>query len=281
MLQLVEQGEAWRMPQYGLEHGAAAAVIAAVLVASVILVRRCEDVHAAERWLRRCGWVLLTVSVAWTLWGLLPMNFLLHESLPFHFSDAIRLLTAISLIARPGWAVAVLYYWGFTLNLQSVLTPDLNYRQVEHLEYLMYWLLHGAALIVPAVLVWGLGYRPTWRGYALTLAATGLWGGVAMVVNSRLGTTYSYVSGGPEGSSLLDVLGPWPLYLVSVAGLMVLGWGLMTWPWETPRQRENTARADRFGFTRRIQARSGGETPTTGPHRAPAQHSSGSAEPAA
>ena len=109
MLRLVEQEEAWRMPQYGLVHGAAAAVIATVLVASVLLVRRYEDAHTAERWLRRCGWVLLTVSVAWTLWGLLPMNFLLHESLPFHFSDAIRLLTAITLIARPAWAVAVLY----------------------------------------------------------------------------------------------------------------------------------------------------------------------------
>lgn len=239
------------MPQYGAEHGSALLVIVLVSVLCILLARRSQDTAAVERAARTCGWALLVVSTVWTVWALLPMSWILQESLPFHFSDASRFLAAIALITRSGWSIAILYYWGLTLNLQSILTPDLNYLYFEALEYLMYWLLHGAVLIAPIVLVWGLGYRPTWRGYAAALAATGLWAGNAYVVNVLTGANYSYVSGGPKGSSLLDVLGEWPIYLLSVAGLMIVVWGLMTWPWERRRTTNPTSRADRFGLVHR------------------------------
>ena len=39
--------------------------------------------------------------------------------------------------------------------------------------------------------------------------------------------------------TLLDVLGPWPMYIFTAAALILIVWALMTWPWErgqaTPR----------------------------------------------
>lgn len=244
-------GGVGRMPQYGIEHVTVLVVIVVVAVVCTVLARRARDGDRINRVLSISGWVMLAVTVVWTIWGLLPTNWDIHQSLPFHFSDAARYLTAIALITRSGWAIAILYYWGLTLNLQSVLTPDLNYLQFPVLEFAMYWILHAAVLIAPIVLTWGFGYRPTWRGYAFTFGATVEWAAVAFVVNLMTGSNYSYVSGGPAGASLLDVLGPWPLYLLSVAGLMIVVWGLMTWPWETKRSRAGTHIADRFGFVRR------------------------------
>ena len=239
------------MPQYGVEHVAVLVIIVVVAVVCVLVARRTRDDDNTIRVLSISGWVLLVVSAVWTVWGLLPANWDLHQSLPFHFSDALRFLAAIALITRAGWAIAILYYWGLTLNLQSVLTPDLNYLQFPVLEFAMYWSLHAAVLIAPIVLTWGLGYRPTWRGYAVTFGATVLWSAIAFGVNLVTESNYSYVSGGPAGASLLDVLGPWPLYLLSVAGLMIVVWGLMTWPWETKRSRAATHVADRFALVRR------------------------------
>jgi hypothetical protein len=37
-------------------------------------------------------------------------------------------------------------------------------------------------------------------------------------------------------ASLLDVLGPWPVYLLTAATLILIVWAMMTWPWERIRR---------------------------------------------
>ena len=146
------------------------------------------------------------LSTAWLAWGWLPQNWVLEESLPLHLSDVLRVVVAIALIWRPQWALAVIYYWGLTLNLQSIITADLNYYDYPTLEFIMYWLLHITVLVAPLVFIFGLGYRPTWRGYGLTLAITVGWAAVTFIVNTILDTNYGYLNGAPDGS-ILDALG--------------------------------------------------------------------------
>lgn len=100
-----------RMQSYGTEHIAMLALTLVLAVALPILVRRARDQRAVERLLRRSGWALLALTLLWLAWGMLPMNWDVNQSLPFHFSDALRLTTAIALITRSGWAVAVSYFW--------------------------------------------------------------------------------------------------------------------------------------------------------------------------
>ncbi|MGH3524247.1 MAG: TIGR02206 family membrane protein, partial [Mycobacterium sp.] len=54
---------------------------------------------------------------------------------------------------------------------------------------------------------------------------------------SIAGTDYGFLNGKPATTSLLDVLGPWPVYLLTAATLILIVWALMTWPWVRPRQR--------------------------------------------
>ena len=90
---------------------------------------------AERRIVRTCGWAFLVLSTAWLAWGWLPQNWVLEESLPLHLSDVLRVVVAIALIWRPQWALAVIYYWGLTLNLQSIITADLNYYDYPTLEF--------------------------------------------------------------------------------------------------------------------------------------------------
>lgn len=48
------------------------------------------------------------------------------------------------------------YYWGLSLNLMAVLTPDLTYTVNPVVEFTLFWFSHGAALTTFAVLavVW-------------------------------------------------------------------------------------------------------------------------------
>ena len=226
-----------RMTPYGVEHIAVLIVTILTAVGLVWWIRRLRRAGTEDGFLRAAGWLMLTTTIAWMVWGMLPGNWNIDQSLPFHYSDALRMITAIALLTRANWAIAICYYWGLTLNLQSVITPDLNYFDYPVLEFFAYWFLHMVALLVPIIFVWGLGYRPGWRGYGLTYAATVAWAGIALLVNVLTGANYGYLSRGPEGPSILDLLGPWPSYVLWEAVIIAVVWALMTWPWQTRRAR--------------------------------------------
>lgn len=243
-----------RMPAYGTAHLAVLAVIAVVCVVAVVLGRRTRGSLAEQRLTAATGWVVLAVFVAWTAWGLLPANWDVEQSLPFHYSDAIRVATGIALVTRRAWAIALSFYWGLTLNLQSILTPDLVYQTNPPLEFAAYWFLHGVALAAPVLLVWGLGYRPTWRGYVFAFAATLGWAVVAMTVNAITGANYGYLAHAPAGASILDLLGGWPVYLVWEAVLVAAVWALMTWACVLSSRRRGAADVGASGLVARTGA---------------------------
>jgi len=55
--------------------------------------------------------------------------------------------------------------------------------------------------------------------------------------NLAVGTNYGFLNRKP-GTSILDLLGPWPLYVVVEIALVCGVWALMTWPWERSRLTE-------------------------------------------
>ena len=244
-----------RMPPYGPEHLSILVLTMVASIAVVLVGRRIRGTAFEDRILRTGGWVMLIVTIAWTVWGMLPGNWNIDQSLPFHYSDALRLITAVALITGAGWAIAICYYWGLTLNLQSIITPDLNYFDYPVLEFFVYWFLHIVAFIVPILFVWGLGYRPTWRGYGVTYAATVLWAGITVLANAITGANYGYLSRGPDGPSILDLLGLWPIYIFWEAVIIAVVWALMTWPWQN-RTASSLPTVDRWGTVRRSPLKS-------------------------
>lgn len=251
------------MPQYGAAHLTMLTVIAAAAVLAVPLGRALRVRAAADTVLRAGGWLLMAVAIGWTLWGVLPGNWDLDASLPFHYTDALRVITAVALITRAPWAIAISYYWGLTLNAQSILTPDLRYLQHPVPEFIAYWFAHGTAFVVPVLLVWGLGYRPTWRGYLATMALTLGWAALAMTVNLLLGTNYAYLAHAPSGRSVLDLLGGWPLYIAWEVLLVAGVFALMTWPWVPIARRQHARPVGRSGLIvqRPVRDRTPGHEP--------------------
>lgn len=225
------------MAPYSPEHWAALMVIAVATPLLVWAVRG-RDVNT---WITVAGWVMLVVSVWWMGWDMRPTVFDVQRSLPLHLSDMARLTTSLALITRKWWWVAPTYYWGLTLNVQSLLTPDLSYFVDPRLEYLMYWLLHAAVFIAPIVLVWGRGMRPTWTWYQVTWVFSLAWMAVTMLINVVTGSNYGYLNAHPPGRSLLDAMGPWPTYLGVGCGILAVTWAGMTWPWERLRRRRSAS----------------------------------------
>ena len=203
---------------YGLMHWA---MLVGTVVGAVLLVRfgrRNRGTPKEETFTRVFAIVQFSVTFGFMILWLIPPLFDVHQSLPLHLSDVLRVITGYALWSRRPWAFALTYYWGLTLNPQAILTPDLLPDIAPVLEIASYWLQHVLVMWAVIYLTWGLGLHPNWRSYRLTLALTVGWAAVVFVINRALGTNYGYLNGKPGGASLLDLLGDWPWYLLVALG---------------------------------------------------------------
>ena len=69
----------------------------------------------------------------------------------------------------------------------------------------------------------------------MTVVITVSWAVVTYVFNVVADTNYGYLNELPDSASLLDFLGPWPLYVVLEILIVLVVWALLTWPWTRER----------------------------------------------
>jgi hypothetical integral membrane protein (TIGR02206 family) len=170
-----------------------------------------------------------------------PGGFDLDGSLPLELCDLAEYSAIIALWTRSERATAFTYYVALTLSIQAILTPSLG-QTFPSPRFLGFWTLHLLVVWAAAYLTWGLGFRPTWRLYGFTCAVTLIWAGAAFFLNRALGTNYGYLNHKPSAASLLDLLGPWPWYVLAATAIVAVGWGLLlTLPWHLGKRRSGPA----------------------------------------
>lgn len=167
----------------------------------------------------------------------------LGTSLPLELCDVAEFTAVVALWTRSPRATAFTYYVALTLSIQAILTPSLG-QAFPSPRYLGFWTLHFLVVWAAAYLTWGLGFRPTWSLYRFTLLATLVWALVAFPLNEVLDTNYGYLNRKPSSASLLDLLGPWPWYLLAGAAIIAAGWALvLTVPWTASDRRHGRRHA--------------------------------------
>jgi hypothetical integral membrane protein (TIGR02206 family) len=59
---------------------------------------------------------------------------------------------------------------------------------------------------------------------------------VAFTFNVLAGTNYGFLNARPASASLLDLMGDWPVYLLTAFVAMFVVWALITLPWMVRRR---------------------------------------------
>jgi hypothetical integral membrane protein (TIGR02206 family) len=210
---------------YGPSHWAVL-VLTVLGATGLVLTGR----HADARLARRCGQVLavliLVLNVGMEIWVLSPTQ--LVHTLPLQLSDLAPYASAYALWTRRPWAFALTFYWCLTLSTQALLTPVLSGPDFPSAPFLAFFAIHVLVIWAAIFLTWGVGLRPSWRGYWFTVLVTVCWAGAMLVFNAVAGTNYGFLNAKPPTGSLLDVLGPWPWYLLPETALALGAWALLT-----------------------------------------------------
>lgn len=228
-----------RFSPYGSSHVAVLVLFAVGAAAVITAGHRYQDTPTAEWISKLLALAILAVQVPFTIYTLLPGQFDLNTSLPLQLSDLAWMAAAYALWTLRPWAFALTYYWGLTLTSQALITPALDGFDFPHLHFLMFFSYHLLVVWAALYLTFGLGMRPDWRGYGITVAATVCWALVMLAFNTVAGSNYGFLNDKPPSGSLLNVLGDWPWYLLAELAIGLAVWALITWPWvRTPTHRQ-------------------------------------------
>ena len=155
--------------------------------------------------------------------------------LPLHLSDAATLVAVLALwTARPA-LVELAYFWGLTGSLQATLTPDLGHGFPDAL-YITYFVTHGGVVLAALLLVAGRGIAPRAGAAVRAFAATLVLAAAAAVGCLATGGNYMFLRRKPD-DSLLDLLGPWPVYIAGAALLAAAMFALLAAPFRARARR--------------------------------------------
>jgi hypothetical integral membrane protein (TIGR02206 family) len=138
--------------------------------------------------------------------------------LPMHLCDWATIAAILALLFRWQLSYELAYFWSLGGTLQALLTPDIV-DDFPTIWFLVFFFGHGTVIVSVIFLTLALGMRP----WPQSLLRAFLWSNVyllcAALVNYLFDANYGYLREKPQRASLLDYLGPWPIY---IAGLEIV-----------------------------------------------------------
>jgi hypothetical integral membrane protein (TIGR02206 family) len=125
----------------------------------------------------------------------------------------------------------IVYFWGFALSTQALITPSLSEGPAIY-PFWFFWTTHGIIVGVALYEVFARGYRPTPRDYGIACAAAALYVAIVLPLDLAFGWNYGFVGPSkPEARSIVDALGPWPERLAIIVILVAGAMALLLLPW--------------------------------------------------
>ncbi len=156
-------------------------------------------------------------------------------SLPLDLCNLVLIACIIALFHSGRLTAEIAYFWGLGGGIQALLTPDLG-QGFPSWDFVLFFWGHGATLLAIVFLLSNRNFRPRKHNVLRMMIALNIYAVIVGTINAVAGWNYGYLCRKPVMPSMLDFLGPWPWYLLSlelVAFLtfliLDLVWRLLVW----------------------------------------------------
>ncbi len=164
-----------------------------------------------------------------------------QQSLPLDLCRLNAFLCAYLLIHRSYRVFEVSYFWAMAGSVSALMTPNIQVGFPD-VRYLSFITGHASGVLAVLYAIFGFGFLPRLRSLGIALLVTAVYSVAVGAVNYLLDTNYLFLRAKPEAASVLDLLGPWPQYLLGLAVIAVLGSGLCYLPFAMIARFRRTAK---------------------------------------
>jgi hypothetical integral membrane protein (TIGR02206 family) len=176
------------------------------------------------------AFLLIISDISYHIWAVSYDVWSLRESLPLELSDLSVLLAIVMLFTRSVSLFQFLYFAGIGSSIQAMVTPDLGVYSFPHFRFIEFFVSHGGVFLACIFMVVVERYKPTFFSLWMTFILVNLYGVCIFFINRMLDANYLYMMKKPANASLLDFLGPWPWYLLSVEAVIIVSFLLLYSP---------------------------------------------------
>ena len=204
---------------FSAQHLGALTVFALCMLATVWCIRNFDE-RQNLLFSRRISIFLVITVVIFSAIKIYFNRFNLLIDLPISLCNLFAVLAPL-LFWRPNQRrLEVIYFLVMAGTLQAMLTPDL-YVGFPSNEFFKYWIVHGGLVVLVIHNIFAFQMYPRFKGVVITFAWVNVYSAALYGLNLLMDANYFYLVHKPGNGSILDLLGPWPLYIL-VAELVAM-----------------------------------------------------------
>ncbi|WP_433944157.1 YwaF family protein [Paenibacillus sp. SN-8-1] len=159
--------------------------------------------------------ILILCELSLNIWYVWGKRFDVKDTLPLELCSISLYLCVFMLLFKNRFIFQIVYFTGIGGALQAILTPALSYPY-PHFRFIEFFLAHIAIILSVLYMVWVEGFKPSLRSVGITMVFLNILLVLILLINHLTGGNYMFLSHKPETASLMDFLGPYPWYIVSL-----------------------------------------------------------------
>lgn len=213
----------WGGAPFSLFEAAHLVILLVIIVVNLWLLRfrgAPDPTRKAVRWTMAI--TLWVNEAAWHAWNLYLGTWNIQAMLPLHICSVLIWLSGFMLIFKNYAIYEFVYFLGIGAGLQALLTPDVGIYNFPHFRFLQSFIGHGMMLTSGIYMTTVEGFRPTWKSMLRVIVISNIYMVIIFFFNNAIGSNYLMVNGKPPVASIIDLMPPWPWYLIHVEIIGIL-----------------------------------------------------------
>ncbi|MBN1440721.1 MAG: TIGR02206 family membrane protein [Anaerolineales bacterium] len=208
-------------PPFEMGNVPHAASLILVLLACILIYalrdRFSPPMKTLARWALAVG--LVGNELAYHAWNIHYGLWTFQYNLPLHICSIMVFASAVMLITRSYAIYEFSYFLGIGAAIQALLTPDVGIYGFPHYRFFQTMTAHGLLILCAVYMTAVEKFRPYPKSLLRVAVVMNVYMAVIFVFNQLTGSNYLFIAHKPETASLIDVLGPWPWYILSIEAI--------------------------------------------------------------
>jgi hypothetical integral membrane protein (TIGR02206 family) len=198
-------------------------VIIALLILGSFFIFLFKDKLKDKKWRRAevaVGISLIVIEVSYHLWMVVNDMWDVSHGIPLELCSISLILSVLLLLTRKKVIYEILLFTALLGASQAVFTPLLNF-DFPHFRFFHFFYTHLMMIWVVFYFTWVQGYRPTIWSIVKLFVFLNVLLPIIMLINKAVDGNYMFLSHKPNSASLLNLLGPYPWYILSMEFLLI------------------------------------------------------------
>ncbi|MFD2131233.1 TIGR02206 family membrane protein [Pseudogracilibacillus auburnensis] len=186
------------------------------------------------------GSLLIISRISLEFWYIRTETWDIRSSLPLELCSISSLVCGIMLLTKNRQLFEVFYFIGIGGAIQAILTPDLNFGFPQY-RFWQFFIDHMLLILAPLMMISLYQFTITIRSVLKAFITINAIAVIVFIINLSLSANYMFLRHKPSAASLLDLLGPYPWYLLSLEGITLVVFFILYSPfaWKNFKTKNN------------------------------------------